>query len=207
MIFKGFLISNRCKKRIFVALKQKKSNIIKHDSKPSDFIARASIAIWNLGRYLLDSKVLLPSFRLPNTFLQFLFLLGTIFGPILVYLFARKYRKENPQDAFSFFRAFSFTLSMYMAATLLVAVAHYIYFKYIDQGYLINMYQQLLGELKNTTQPEMGASLDQITQAFDLISTLTPLQITFQLMSQNMFYGILLSAITAFIVKRKKINI
>ena len=94
-----------------------------------------------------------------------------------------------------------------MAATLLVAVAHYIYFKYIDQGYLINMYQQLLDELKNTTQPEMGASLDQITQAFDLISTLTPLQITFQLMSQNMFYGILLSAITAFIVKRKKINI
>ena len=94
-----------------------------------------------------------------------------------------------------------------MAATLLVAVAHYIYFKYIDQGYLINMYQQLLGELKNTAQPEMVASLDQITQAFDLISTLTPLQITFQLMSQNMFYGILLSAITAFIVKRKKINI
>lgn len=159
-----------------------------------------------VGIFWIVKFCFLPlGFQIP--FLQFLFLLGTVFGPILVYLLARKYRKENPLDDFSFFRAFSFTLSMYMAATLLVAVAHYIYFKYIDQGYLINMYQQLLGELKNTAQPEMVASLDQITQAFDLISTLAPLQITFQLMSQNMFYGILLSAITAFIVKRKKINI
>lgn len=158
-----------------------------------------------MGIFWIVKFCLLPlGFHIP--ILQLLFLLGTIFTPVLAFLLARKYRKDNPQDKFPFFKAFYFILSMYMAATLLVAVAHYVYFKYIDQGYLISMYQQLLEEIKHTAQPEIGISVDQLTQAFDLISTLTPLQLTFQLMSQNMFYGILLSAITAFIVKRKKIN-
>ena len=46
----------------------------------------------------------------------------------------------------------------------------------------------------------------QFEEAIDLLSGLTPLEMTFQLISQNMFYGMLMAIPTALIVMRKKKN-
>ena len=49
-------------------------------------------------------------------------------------------------------------------------------------------------------------TLNQFEEAIDLLSGLTPLEMTFQLISQNMFYGMLMAIPTALIVMRKKKN-
>ncbi len=54
--------------------------------------------------------------------------------------------------------------------------------------------------------PELTTSLNQFEEAIDLLSGLTPLEMTFQLISQNMFYGMLMAIPTALIVMRKKKN-
>ena len=41
-------------------------------------------------------------------------------------------------------RQMLFTIFMYMFASLLVAVAHYAYFQFIDHGFIVNSYIQLL---------------------------------------------------------------
>jgi hypothetical protein len=50
---------------------------------------------------------------------------------------------------------------------------------------------------------EMKASLDQFQQALDIISSLSPLDISIQLITQNIFYCTLLAIPTALLVKRK----
>ena len=50
----------------------------------------------------------------------------------------------------------------------------------------------------------MKASLDQFQQALDIISGLTPLEISIQLITQNIFYCTLLALPTALLVKRNK---
>jgi hypothetical protein len=43
-----------------------------------------------------------------------------------------------------------------------------------------------------------------LIQAFDAISSLTPLQLTFQLIFQNIFYGILLAIPTGLVAMKHK---
>lgn len=156
-----------------------------------------------MGIFWIFKFAFLPlGFSIP--ILQLLFVLLTLFVPILGYIYARKYRNTYCDGEISFFRAFSFTLFMYVFATLLVAVAHYIYFRFIDQGFLVSVYQQQLETIQSTAQGEVLTSIDQLIQAFDTISSLTPLQLTFQLIFQNIFYGILLSLPTALVVMKQK---
>ena len=63
-----------------------------------------------------------------------------------------------------------------------------------------------LKSVQRTAGPELTTSLNQFEEAIDLLSGLTPLEMTFQLISQNMFYGMLMAIPTALIVMRKKKN-
>lgn len=135
--------------------------------------------------------------RIP--FLQLLFIVLTIGVPFLGYIFAKKFRERHCDGSITFSRAFLFTTFMYMFASLFVAVVHYIYFRYIA-------YRSILNQFKETAGAELTTSLNQFEEAIDLLSGLTPLEMTFQLISQNMFYGMLMAIPTALIVMRKKKN-
>lgn len=70
----------------------------------------------------------------------------------------------------------------------------------------IQAYRSILNQFKETAGAELTTSLNQFEEAIDLLSGLTPLEMTFQLISQNMFYGMLMAIPTALIVMRKKKN-
>ena len=127
-----------------------------------------------------------------------------LFVPVLGYIYVRKFRNTYCNGEISFFRAFLFTLYMYLFAALLAAVAHYVYFRFIDQGFLADSNLQQLESIKASAQGEMVSSIDQLIQAFDTISSLTPLQLTFQLIFQNIFYGILLAIPTGLVAMKQK---
>lgn len=136
--------------------------------------------------------------------LQLLFVLCTLFVPVLGYLFVRKYRNKYNEGDFPFLKAFHFTALMYLAAILLVAVAHYVYFKYMDHGYLVDCYQQQIQAMKEVYKGADSALVDNATRVADMLGTLTPMQMVTQLLTQNVFYCVLLSALTALCVMKRK---
>lgn len=152
--------------------------------------------------WIIKFTFLLLGFTIP--LLQLLFVLLTFFVPILGYLYARKFRNRYCGGSITFSRAFAFTVLMYLFAALLAAVAHYIYFRYIDNGFLIDSYIGQLEAMKPTATEELKESIDQFIEGFSLISSLSPIQLTFQLISQNFLYGTLLALPTALLVMRRK---
>lgn len=156
-----------------------------------------------MGLFWIIKFTFLPlGFTIP--LLQLLFVLLTFFVPILGYLYARKFRNRYCGGSITFSRAFAFTVLMYLFAALLAAVAHYIYFRYIDNGFLIDSYIGQLEAMKPTATEELKKSIDQFIEGFSLISSLSPIQLTFQLISQNFLYGTLLALPTALLVMRRK---
>lgn len=156
-----------------------------------------------MGIFWIIKFTFLPlGFTIP--LLQLLFVLLTFFVPILGYLYARKFRNRYCGGSITFSRAFAFTVLMYLFAALLAAVAHYIYFRYIDNGFLIDSYIGQLEAMKPTATEELKESIDQFIEGFSLISSLSPIQLTFQLISQNFLYGTLLALPTALLVMRRK---
>lgn len=141
-------------------------------------------------------------FKIP--LLQLLFIFMTLFVPILGYMYIRKYRERYCGGELSFLRGLVFSIYMYFFASLLTAAAHYIYFRFIDNGYLLGTYMEQLENLKSSLTGDMETSIDQLIQNLDIIASMSSLQLTLQLIFQNIFYGILLSLPTALLAMRKK---
>lgn len=141
-------------------------------------------------------------FKVP--LLQLLFIFMTLFVPILGYIYIRKYRERYCGGELSFLRGLVFSIYMYFFASLLTAAAHYIYFRFIDNGYLLGTYMEQLENLKSSLTGDMETSIDQLIQNLDIIASMSSLQLTLQLIFQNIFYGILLSLPTALLAMRKK---
>ena len=151
-------------------------------------------------------KFMLFPLGLKIPFLQLLFLVLTLGVPFLGYIFAKKFRERYCDGTVTFSRAYLFTLFMYMFASLLAAVAHYIYFRYMDGGFVINTYRAVWEQMKEAIGTEPGPTLLQYDEALNLIAGLTPLELTFQIMANNIYVGMLLALPTALFVMRKKKN-
>lgn len=157
-----------------------------------------------LGIFWIVGAVFFP-LGLTNPFLFLLFIGFVLCGPFVGYRYARTYRNTVCGGGISFSHAWVFTVLMYMFAALLAAAAHYIYFRFIDQGYIINTYSRLIEDFfaKDAARMCMGVYKEQMEMALDQLSILTPIEITMQLFSNNVFWGILLAIPTALFVMRK----
>ena len=98
-----------------------------------------------MGIYWILKFILFPlGFHIP--FLSLLFVILTLSVPFIGYHYAKMYRDKICGGSIQFSHAMLFTIFMYMFASLLVAVAHYAYFQFIDHGFIINSYIQLWDE-------------------------------------------------------------
>ena len=158
-----------------------------------------------MGVFWILKFVLVPLiFTFPFTSLMFLGLTAAV--PFLGYFFVRQYRNRYCLNGqIGFMQAWMFSLLMYTFAALLVSVAHYVFFRYIDGGSMLATYNSMLDELQNVT-PEMNDLVTQYRQAVDLIAAMSPIELTIQLVLNNIFYGMMLSLPTAFIVSLKRGN-
>ncbi|KAA6314361.1 hypothetical protein EZS27_035016, partial [termite gut metagenome] len=93
---------------------------------------------------------------------------------------------------------------MYLFAALLTAAAHYIYFRYFDNGYIVNKYAEMLDSSLSANIPGLEEYVAQVKEGMELIRSMTPIEITMQLMSLNVFYCAILALITAPFVRRTK---
>lgn len=110
-------------------------------------------------------------------------------GALLGYHYAKMYRNKICGDTIGFAHACLFTLFMYMFASLLVAVAHYIYFQFIDHGFIMNQYVNLMQQV-TTELPGMENEKEMLKNAIDSAQALSPIDITMQLLSSDVFLAV-----------------
>lgn len=156
-----------------------------------------------MGLFWIIKFTFLPlGFRIP--LLQVLFILMTCFVPILGYIYIRRFRNKYCDGELSFIKGLIFSIFMYFFAALLTAVGHYVYFQFIDNGFITSTYIEQMENVKSSVSGDLETSIDQLIESIETIAALSPLQLTMQLISQNIFYGTLLAIPTALVAMRKK---
>lgn len=152
-------------------------------------------------------KFVLFPMGMQSPLLLMAFFLLTLIVPVAGFFLVRQYRDRECGGVLSFSRAFLFTSFMYLFAALFATIAHYVYFRYIDGGLIVNTYQDMITQMEAIATADMKASLDQFQQALDIIASLSPLEISIQLITQNVFYCTLIALPTALLVKRNPQNV
>lgn len=156
-----------------------------------------------LGVFWILKFTLFP-LGLTVPFLLFLFVGMTLCVPFMAYYYTRMYRNQACGGSITFLHAWIFTTFMYMFAALLTAAAHYIYFRYIDQGFILDTYESMLTGYESGILPGMETYINQMKEALSMIRSLSAIEITMQLVSQNVFYGSLLAVPTALFAMRRR---
>ena len=148
-------------------------------------------------------KFVLFPMGMSNPLLLTLFFFLTLAVPVVGYFLVKKYRDNECEGSIGFPKAILFTIFMYMFASLFATVIHYVYFRYMDNGYIVSSYQNMLNEIGATAiTAEMEASVDQLRTVLDSVANMSAIDISLQLISQNIFYCIIVAIPTAIIVKR-----
>lgn len=155
-----------------------------------------------MGIFWVLKFILFPlGFKIPILF--FLFFVLTIAVPVLGYYYAKTFRDKICGGKVTFTRSWLFTTFIYIFAGLLTSVAHYIYFQFIDHGFVIDSYIEMLQTLSQIDSSGFESMAKDMDDLIAIVSNLTPIDITIQLLSQNIIYGSLLAVPTALIVRRK----
>lgn len=157
-----------------------------------------------MGVFWIGKFAFLP-LGLTRPYLSFLFMCLTLCVPFVGYHYARLYRNKVCGGGITWGHAWIFTLLVYVYAALLTAVAHYVYFRYIDQGYMLQTCRDMWEHLQHT--PGMEATgLGQIEEALDAMERLTPVDIMLNMFWTNIYSGFILSLLTALFVVKKPVS-
>lgn len=156
-----------------------------------------------MGVFWIVKFVFFP-LGLGNIFLLTLFGVLTCAVPFIGYRLTRIYRDSTMGGQMSFLQAWVFGMWMYLFASMLTAVAHFVYFSFIDHGYVLSYYQNTLDAFAAAVHAGEEALIEQMQLALDVFYQFTPTDIVWQLLSQNVFYGSIIALITAPLVMRRK---
>lgn len=122
--------------------------------------------------------------------------------PFVVGWMLVRFRNYALDGKISFRRGLAFSLYTFFYASLLFAVAQFVYFRFLDNGALTTMLLTSVKALEPIYKAN-GLSTGELQQSLTMIGQLSPLEIAFVFMMQNFFAGMILSFPIALFGKRK----
>lgn len=156
-----------------------------------------------LGAFWIGKFILFP-LGMTTSFLLFLFIGLTIYVPVLSYKATQRCRDVVCDGSISFGQAWWFHIQLYIFASLLTAVAHYIYFRFIDNGFIVATYEQQLNELASSPIVEFQNYAATYREALNVIANLSPIDLVMQLLTTNVMAGIFIGIPIALMISLRK---
>ena len=165
-----------------------------------------------VGVYNVVKFCLFP-LSLHSTLAALLFLGLTLIVPFFIFQLVKRYRDQSCGGQIGFSRAFVFSVFTMIFGALLVSVAHYVYFAFVENGAMVGALTRSIEQLQGVDLEALeGVDADAIAQ-FDQyvevmqqtalqLQAMSPIEITMGMLSNNFSWSVILSLPIALIVKK-----
>lgn len=143
-----------------------------------------------------------------NALFGFLCFLVGAFSLVFGAMRLKRFRDRIMGGYISFLRALAYSMQTYFCSSLLLAAAQYIYFQFIDHGFIISRYEAMLStpEMKTVLQKAYNVKPQDLQMAMDSLVQLRPIEIALQFFSTNLILAIVISLPIAALIKRRKFD-
>lgn len=134
-------------------------------------------------------------------------MLIALYSPFFVARRLKKFRDTARDGIISFRRALAYSMFVFFYGSLIFAVAQYVYFAFIDGGYVINQYSKMFStpEAKQMINALFGNDM-QMKRELLTMSEIRPIELALNFLSCNISVGIITSVPIAAILKRQYIK-
>ena len=118
----------------------------------------------------------------------------------------RRYRDDVREGVLSFRRGFLYSMLIYLHAALLFAMVQYVYFRFLDNGFIAN-YRDLVST-DDFKQMAQGFGLSEVDWkvVMENLASLRPIDLALQFFTTNVFMGFFISVPVALIMMRSPKN-
>lgn len=119
----------------------------------------------------------------------------------------RHFRDEAREGVISFLRAYAYTVLIFFYAGLLLCAAVYVYFAFMDKGYLVGMLTDILHSEQGRQMVQTYGLGPEMEEGLKAMSDMRPIDYALNMLSVNISAGLLLGLPIAALMQRQTLNI
>ena len=143
---------------------------------------------------------------LSNQMLAFAAMLMAVMTPFFVAGRLRKFRDEGREGVISFGRSYAYTIFVFFYGAVLLAVVQYLYFAYMDDGYLVSSFAKMMSTDESRTVLEQYGMTKMVDDSLSEMALTRPIDYALNILTINISLGFLLGIPIGLIMQRKKVK-
>ena len=112
-----------------------------------------------------------------------------VVSPFIVARRLRKFRDFAREGIISFKRGYAYVVLIFFYSGLLFAAAQYVYFAYMDHGFLLGMIQELLSAPESEPLRQALGMGETLNESLQLMASMRPIDYSLNILTLNILAG------------------
>ena len=143
---------------------------------------------------------------LTSQFMALASMLMVITTPFFVANRLKKFRDEGREGVISFGRSYAYTIFVFFYGAVLLAVAQYLYFAYMDNGYLVNSFAKMMTSEEGRMMLEQYGMTKVVDESLAEMAATRPIDYALNILTINISLGFILGVPIGLIMQRRNAN-
>lgn len=118
----------------------------------------------------------------------------------------RKFRDEDREGSISLLRGWAYVAYMFFYASLLFALAQYVYFAFLDKGFLFASLQSTIMSAEGQQMLARYGMQDAVDESLRTMQSMRPIDYVLNMLTMNIAAGFVLGVPIAAMMKKTKIE-
>ncbi len=112
--------------------------------------------------------------------------------PFFVAARLKRFRDEGREGIISFSRSYAYAILVFFYGAVLLAVVQFIYFAYLDKGYLMSAFSRMLGSEEGKQLVSQYGMTQMVEDSLSQMATIRPIDYALNILTMNIMVGFVL---------------
>ena len=151
------------------------------------------------------SASLLYLVGLSNSIMGMAAVMLLIYTPFFVGGRLRHFRDYGREGIISFRRGYAYTVMVFFYGGILLAVAHYLYFAFMDKGFLMSQFSEVLTSEEGQQFLKQYGMTQAADQSLQEMASIRPIDYALNMLTVNIILGFVLGIPISLVMQRSKV--
>lgn len=142
-----------------------------------------------------------------NQMLGLAALLLMVYTPIFVGERLGKFRDYGREGLISFRRAYAYTVFVFFYGGVLFAIAQYLYFAFIDNGYLMTQFSKMVNSNEAQKMLQQFGMTEMMNESLNEMANIRPIDYALNMLTVNISLGFILGVPISLIMQRNTLKV
>lgn len=129
-----------------------------------------------------------------------------VYTPIFVGERLGKFRDYGREGLISFRRAYAYTIFVFFYGGVLFAIAQYLYFAFLDNGYLLSQFSKMVSSDEAQNMLQQYGMTEMMNESLEEMANIRPIDYALNMLTVNISLGFVLGVPISLIMQRNTLK-